>query len=453
MDHLPARSFFQRTDWLSFSVTVLALLVVYLWTMAPEVTLEWSGILASGAAYGSAPSPPGSPLWVIYAWVFANFLPFSNIAWRIAVSSAVAGAFACGVIALIVSRGSLSVVRGVRGLHRLPLREEQWLRGVCGSVAGVAFGFHKVFWSQAVIVETTTLAMLLFAVTIALLMRWARAGHKNRFLYGAAFVFGLSLNVRISLAVAAPGFLFLVVGRKPQLGRDLCCMVTIALTGLVAGYRLNVLPELLAGASEINHNLGTIYALLAVGAGAVCVFLVFRTRRLLTEWRPTCMVAVSATVSLVLYFYTAVASMPNPPVNWAYPRTVEGFIHLISRGQFEGARPVSDLFEFASQIWDYGRHTIDVFGWMYLLAAVPVFYFLPRMRRFLRRWVIGLLGLFVCLSLFNLAMLNPSRDRLTWSVMGEYFVASHMVLAIFAGFGLALIAATVSERSKLKKFP
>ena len=34
-----------------------------------------------------------------WAWVFTKLLPFSNIAWRVAVSCAAAGALACGVIA------------------------------------------------------------------------------------------------------------------------------------------------------------------------------------------------------------------------------------------------------------------------------------------------------------------------------------------------------------------
>src|SRR4051794_38487214 len=89
--------FFHASDWMSAGVTAAVVLAVYLRTISPEVTLEQSGILAAGATYGSAPSPPGYPLWVLYVWVFTRVLPFSNIAWRIAVSSAVAGALACGV--------------------------------------------------------------------------------------------------------------------------------------------------------------------------------------------------------------------------------------------------------------------------------------------------------------------------------------------------------------------
>src|SRR6266516_1546260 len=113
------RPFFQRVDWLAFWITVTGVLGVYLFTLAPEVTLESSGVYATGARYAGANCPPGLPLWTLYAWLFTKLLPFSNIAWRIGVSSAVAGALACGVIALMVSRGGAMIVEGVPGFRRL----------------------------------------------------------------------------------------------------------------------------------------------------------------------------------------------------------------------------------------------------------------------------------------------------------------------------------------------
>src|SRR5258706_10507964 len=127
--------FFERTDWLSFWITTALVLTVYLYTLAPEVTLEMSGILTTAAMYGGVAHNPGFPLWTIYAWLFIKVLPFSNIAWRVAVSSAVAGAFACGVIALMVSQGGAMILEGMRGFKRLEPKEDRLLRLVSGSVA------------------------------------------------------------------------------------------------------------------------------------------------------------------------------------------------------------------------------------------------------------------------------------------------------------------------------
>jgi hypothetical protein len=149
--------FFERTDWVSFWVTTVLALTVYLWTLAPDVTLEMSGELSVAGMYAGVPHPPGFPVWTVYAWLFTKLLPFSNIAWRVAVSSAVAGASACGLIALMVSRGGALIVEGPRGIKQLLPKEENRLRVVCGAVAGLGFGLDKWFWHQAIIVDTWAL--------------------------------------------------------------------------------------------------------------------------------------------------------------------------------------------------------------------------------------------------------------------------------------------------------
>jgi hypothetical protein len=93
-----------RADWLSFAATSLLSFIGYLLTLAPSITLEWSGILTTSAMYGGVGPPQGYPVWTIYSWLFIKLLPFGNPAWRVAVGSAVAGALACGLVALIVSR-------------------------------------------------------------------------------------------------------------------------------------------------------------------------------------------------------------------------------------------------------------------------------------------------------------------------------------------------------------
>src|SRR6266481_5639588 len=82
--------FYEPIDWLTFSLTTILTLAIYLFTLAPEVTLSMSGALATASNYGGVAHPPGFPLWTMYTWCFTKLLPFSNIAWRVAVSSAVA---------------------------------------------------------------------------------------------------------------------------------------------------------------------------------------------------------------------------------------------------------------------------------------------------------------------------------------------------------------------------
>src|SRR5215211_5074504 len=87
---------FRSIDWITFGVTTLLVFVGYWLTLAPDLTLEDSGELAVASMYAGVPHPPGYPVWTIYTWFF-TLIPYGNIAWRVALSSAVAGAFSCGL--------------------------------------------------------------------------------------------------------------------------------------------------------------------------------------------------------------------------------------------------------------------------------------------------------------------------------------------------------------------
>ena len=101
----PKSSLFHRVDWLALLGTSSVVGLLYVLTLAPEVTLEDSGELVTAAYYGGIPHPPGYPIWTLYGWLWTNLLPIGNIAWRAEVGNAVAESLACGMVALLVSSG------------------------------------------------------------------------------------------------------------------------------------------------------------------------------------------------------------------------------------------------------------------------------------------------------------------------------------------------------------
>jgi len=64
------------------------------------------------------PHPPGYPFWTIYTWLWTVLVPFKNIAWRVALAEASTAAMACGVLALMVSRGSSMLMEGIEELKK-----------------------------------------------------------------------------------------------------------------------------------------------------------------------------------------------------------------------------------------------------------------------------------------------------------------------------------------------
>src|SRR5881296_2530116 len=128
---------FRRIDWISFGITTLLVFIGYLLTLAPDLTLQDSGELAVGSFYAGVPHPPGYPVWTIYSWLFTALVPVANVAYRVALASALAGALACGLLAFMVSRGSSMMMEGIADLKNIDRRWENAICMVSGYVAGM----------------------------------------------------------------------------------------------------------------------------------------------------------------------------------------------------------------------------------------------------------------------------------------------------------------------------
>src|SRR5690606_17599468 len=225
-------------------ITTVVTLVGYLLTLAPDVTLEDSGELAVASYYAGVPHPPGYPVWTIYTWLFTVLLPFSNIAWRVAVSSAVAAALSSGVLALMVSRVNSRLIDCLDPKKVIAPRLHDAICIVVAVSAGLLIGFIGFMWSQAVIVEVYTLSVLSLVLTLIFLLHYVYAPNQRRYLYWAAFLFGIAFTNHQTLIVAAMGIEALIAMVDRRLGREaLLANSLIYLAGLAlmaAGRLLNI---------------------------------------------------------------------------------------------------------------------------------------------------------------------------------------------------------------------
>jgi hypothetical protein len=430
-----ASRFFQRVDWASFSVTTLLALAVYLFTLSPEVGLEHSGHFSTAAMYIGVPMPPGYPVWVIYGWLFIKLLPFSNIAWRLAIGSAVAGALACGLIALMVSRVGVLAAENIASFKNLLPNEVKSLRVVCGSVAGLAFGLDGCFWRKAVIPDPQPLGLLLFTLTFCFMTRWFFAPYQRRYLCAAAFAYGLTLANNQSLATAAFGLPFLLALGDRKVGREIFFGAGVFLWGMLATKGHLLWKDL------DNSSTRHIALLLCAIFSFMWLILSVRTRSFLSEWKTTSICVVLFLAGISAYFLLPLFSMTTPPMNWGYPRTVEGFFHVLSRGQYETMSPTNNFADFIAQCKIYGKIAADEFGVIYLITAAIPFCLLHKISSPTRKWLVGLLTVWIFVSLLTLVGLNPGSDKASVELNAPFFAASHLLLAILAGCGLMLVGA------------
>jgi hypothetical protein len=422
-------------DGLSFVIATLVMLAVYLLTLAPEVTVTWSGVMSASAAYGGVAPPAGYPAWTIYSWLFIKLLPFSNIALRVAAGSAVAGAVACGLVALMVSRSGRLLFHETLAFERFDSKERNSIRVVCGCVAGLGLGLSGCFWYEAVIQEYWTFTVLLFVLVVCLLMRWMETG-RRRWCWLSFLVYGLLLTGNQELIVALPGIVCMVIMVEPKLGRDVA--IVVLPLGAAADW-ISGFPTM-AGFGW-NRPILEAFAIAFVFA----LLMVPVTRGIGSEWKSALVCGLFLQLGLAAYFYLAIASMTNPPVNWAYPRNADGFLHVVSRGQYELVNPTFGFERFASQLWGALNHAGGEFGWIYVAFAILPFGFLRRTAEVGRKWILSLAPVSICVGPLLVILLNPQMDRQSEELFEPYFFALRAVLALWAGTGLMLFAVMVSQ--------
>src|SRR5882672_10143377 len=212
---------FRRIDWLTFLITFVAVWIGYYLTLAPELSLEDSGELATGSFYAGIPHPPGYPVWTIYTWLWTVLLPIKNIAWRVALGEATGGAFAAGLLGMLVSRGSSLMIEGIEDLKQMAGRWESAICMVSGYVAGTLIGFNGFMWSQSVIVEVYAFGVASLMVVLLCLLRWIYAPNKYRYLYWALFFHGICFTNHQTLIVAAIGLEVAMAATSFKMGRNL----------------------------------------------------------------------------------------------------------------------------------------------------------------------------------------------------------------------------------------
>ena len=255
-----ARPFSSQAELLCAGAVFLVALVVYSWTLAPAVTLTDSGELIV-AAYGlGVAHPPGFPLWVMLAHL-ASLVPVGSVAVRINFSSAVFAALACAMLTLVVAELLVTAScfaaprrrnRAARQGSNIDTSNAGGLLVLAPAVgAGLLMAFSRTLWAYATITEVYTLNALLVLLVFFLVVRWRRlietrtdssasiATH-DRWIYAAAFVFGLAMGVHhVTVALTLPAIAVVVYrteGLKFFASRRLLYAALISITALILVY-------------------------------------------------------------------------------------------------------------------------------------------------------------------------------------------------------------------------
>ena len=553
---MESKTFFRRTDWIAAALTFLIALAVYTLTLQPTVGLEDSGELIVASDYLGVPHPPGYPIWSLLTWAFqwvfhsVTYHGHPNPAWAVNFFSAFAGALACGILALLVSRSGIDLLHGLKKENAvLGEKTERLFCAAAGVSSGLLLAFSQGMWSQAVIAEVYTLNILFQTAVLLFLYRWMTEPDHPKPLLLMAFAFGLGLTnhqtlLFMGLAIALAVFLrshdtmkrefFFFIGASALggLGVGLTALsnalslealpvlswalaaaagcfsaaAVLAYIGLKRSFRMLMLSLvfiLFAGCGVAFGNMeifipsliaGLIFCLLsadktvfrdffAVGIlllfvvgfnkvlddypqyinwcwvsgpehigfwfWTVCALVIPVLGLFLPNGKTVCATYLLMFLGLSFYLYMPFASDQNPPINWGYPRTWEGFMHAITRGQYERVT-LASVFSplFIEQIGAY-LHDLrsQFFGPVALLAVIP-FAFIVRVGRKNRDWLFTTLVAFVGVGILFIILQNPKLDIQTLFIARVQYIQSHAIYALWLGYGLLVLMAYLEAQVK-----
>jgi len=380
-------TFFRRLDWSAFWTACIASFAVYLYTLAPTVSLEDGGELAVAADALGVPHPPGYPIWTIICWFFTRVFSFvtfrgqPNPSWSVGLASVVFGALATGATAMLICRSGSEMLKESRGrLHSAGEKTEDIICWIGGVVSSLLFAFSPVMWSQSVIVEVYSLNALFLVWVFLLTYHWMRRP-SDRFLYLTAFVFGLGLTNYQVLLLAALPLVFAVFLRDIKLFRDFAITGTPYMVALALMKRWESLPnpkptiDSIGDIFEVLFSKGVLPPIIHPSHETFYFYMVANLAILLLAFfllprgRTVAISLLLMELGIGFYIFMPIVSdLRNPPMNWGYPRTWEGFKHAISRGQYERIKP-ADMFS-ARFIDQLGAYLTDLRGQFTLPVAL-----------------------------------------------------------------------------------
>ena len=371
-----------------FIAAVFLPLIVYVLTLAREITFTDSGELAAAAATLGIAHPPGYPLFVLTGRLFA-LLPVGSVAFRVGLVSAAAAALTSFVIYLAGSRllqGILSAKPSVEPTAKTTakttaLPKAQGAHAPVESLAlvlaplsgALLFAFAGTVWSQAVVVEVYTLQALLVSVfllvCITALYESREVRGVSRYWPVVGFSFGLALTNHPTSVLLLPSLVILLV------------------------------------LSLVRHHRVT-------------------PRQPIPYWR-----TLGATIlPLLLYFLLPLRSRMSPDVNWSYPDTWHRLLVHVTARQFHGQVGREGL-----QFAELGRFLKDQLTgeatWVFvILALVGLAAILWKVRG------IGIVLLAAALAHLLYNMFYPIHD------IRLYYIPLLAIMGMWAACGAGVLA-------------
>jgi thioredoxin-like negative regulator of GroEL len=455
----PVASFklFRKSDWIAAAAAFAIAMAGYIWTMAPNVTLEDSGELITAAHHLGVPHPPGYPIWTVLGFLFDHLNPLSphpvpdyvkadgvnitrrdfNIAWRVTLMSATFAGLAAAMLALLVSRSGSMLLRSAQAFHeKLTDEQERWIAAVCGTVGALIFAYSPVPWSQAVVGEVYTLNGLFMALTTVTMFIWMHDPQRDKYLYWTAFLWALGLTNHQTLLFMAPAYFILIALVSPAILID---MAVGACWVIAAGcwFMEWVLDDatFFTASSYFWQGAGAAVAPAGIWlVGEVLARLYNWPTRV--NWKRAAIVGGCVLAGLAFYGYSPLASSTNPPMNWGFTQHKDGFWHHLSRGQYEKVKIDRPWSVFWNQMSVFFKGLLMEYTGMFVAIGFAALAWFRGTAWRAKTWIIFMATGIFFTSVTFIVLANPTLDRAVLFNDRVFFMLTHALFCACIGYGL-----------------
>jgi hypothetical protein len=441
-------------------------LLVYILTLAPTVTFWDAGEFIAAAKTLGIPHPPGTPLFVMIAHVWAMLFPVGEYAVRTNLLSALLSAAGAGFFFLIAHES-------IRAFSTdLEERTARLVRLGGAAAAAMLGAFTFTNWQNSNETEVYAVSTFSIAAMSWLAHVWRRyrgTERAPRVLLLIVYLAGVSIGNHLLALLAGPAVIMFMASTlwsapaaDPVQRRAEWAQVAV-LAGVWA---------LLIGTGLGSSGLIAIGGLCFLGAAVYAYLGGAGGFALLT--------LLIAAIGVTPYLYLYIRSAQNPPINEAAPDTFEALLAVIRRAQYPPRTPLDDptvshgpdnpgrtLALLGIQLADY--FVYFVWQWAKSAAAlvqvvVTLVFFSLGVRGSLAQrradrpawWLLLLLFLVTGLGLVIYMNFKPGFARWFDSYPAGtahevrerdyFFVVSFIVWGIWAGMGLVVLARGLAAR-------
>ncbi|HEU4647862.1 MAG TPA: DUF2723 domain-containing protein [Gemmatimonadales bacterium] len=446
----------------------------YMLTLAPTVTFWDAGELIAAARTLGIPHPPGTPLFVLLAHVWALLVPLGEYAARTNLLSAAASAAGAGFLVLVAHE---STRRLAVGLGPGP---ERLVRLGGAIAAGVAGAFTFTQWQNSNETEVYAVATLTIAAVAWLALRWRDVRAQDaapRLLLLIVYLFGASVGNHLLALLAGPAVVAALAAalleRPAQ--QDEVDRVEWAQVATVAG-----VWALLLGIGLGSQVLGGV----GLAAFTLSHLLAWRAGRGAVAFNLLALLLALAGVSA--YLFLLLRARQYPVLNEAEPTTWRALLDVIARAQYPARTPLDDPTiphgagnpgRSLTVMWLQLQNYLQYFDWQWarsiertvgrfpLRTLVTLLFASLGLRGVFAQRRVDRTGWWLCLTLFvvtGLGLVAYMNFRpgysLGWDLFPRaedhevrerdyFFVVSFVIWGFWAGVGLAELARERLERS------